>query len=164
MIQQIRSMLSLEETEVVRSVFEIPRAEIDLSRTSIVESNSFVIVSVKSLNEKHCAFEFHFDRGSEASRFNFYFGLGAELHNYESMGDSEARCELAGDITRFLASSVESERVCFSDGTVASERYLVSGFVVSGVPTQFWFRGKSGFRFGRRTKELVGYRPWIASA
>ena len=162
MIQELTQKLSEEEKIVVQAVFEISPGTVDVNRSSCEEVKSFLICKVVSSDDSRCPFEFHFGRGGAQGRFNFFIGLGAEFHNYESFQDRQESLDLAKDVDQFLKSTIRCDRTVSRDGEVISERYSPDRFVVGGVQTQFWFRYRA-WAWGRRTKEVISYRPWIES-
>ncbi|MDJ0785195.1 MAG: hypothetical protein QNK05_00215 [Myxococcota bacterium] len=160
MIRELAERLDDTERAVVQAVFDISPETIDGARSSCEERNNFLICRVVSSDDSRCPFEFHFGQDNERGRFNFFFGLGAELHNYESLEDPEESEELAEDVSRFLRSTISCERTVSGKGDVISERYSPDQFVVGGVQTHFWYR--SSMRgWVRRKKEMSSYRPWM---
>jgi hypothetical protein len=121
--------------------------------------NSFLLCRISDRSEVRCPFEAHFGRDREEGRFNFFFGLGAELYNYALLDDPATYSDMATDVLAFLTSKIDCELHCTRKGTIRAI-YLLSNWVVNGEHVRFVYRNHAWpvFRYESR---VLKYAPWL---
>jgi hypothetical protein len=158
MLAILREQLTGLEAEVAAAVFTIDEARFDQDASLVVSTGQVLQCRLRSDGDVCCPFEMHFVRGS-ASRFSFYLGLGAEVYNFEDLGDPDALTELASDVEAFLRSETRCERFS-KGGKVVKEVYLPSRLRAGTRPLKFVYRSGFGPFFGLQ-KEEFSYAPWL---
>lgn len=159
MHEALRSMITDYERLIAAPVFQIPEEELDMGACRAFADGNFVRFSFVAASNRHCPFEIHFGRGTHANRFNFYIGRGGEVCAYEFAGTNRDRQELAGDVERFLRSTVRCERQVSREGDVLKEMYSPSMMMIDGKPIKFQYRGRGWSPFV--DKKTIEYEPWL---
>ncbi len=150
--------LTEHERRAVASVFRIDQRELTVGGPGVTNAGGFLVCTFASRDESHCPFELHFGRHENEGRFNFFVGLGAEVHNYATL-DEATRDDIEEDVARFLSSSVHCEQHRTDKGVVRAF-YNPSKFVVEGAQIRLAYKNYS-WPFFRYETECVNYAPWI---
>lgn len=145
------------EKEVVAPILRVQTSLLG-SSPRLEKTEDFLMYSFVSVTPYRCPFELHFGRQKSEGRFNFYFGLGSEIYNYETLDDS-TKSEFADDVLQFLTYTISCDEHVTAKGVVR-EKYRLSKLATDGQPIPFVYKNYSWppLRYQKRRVEFV---PWI---
>lgn len=159
MHEVVREILTDEEQSIAEPVLLIPGPAFDLNACRVENDGSFVRLFFVATGKLHCPFELHFGRGAHRNRVNFYVGRGGEVFAYELAETKWDRQELAGDVDRFLRSTVYCEQRISRTGNVLTELYSPSKMLIDGRPVRIQYKSRGWSIFGEMKR--MAYEPWL---
>lgn len=160
LLDELKRRLDVVEEDAVLPLFRIDTRIIDEAASRIELREKDLVCEFRSVDSKRCPFTIIFDRYGDKREVSFFFGLGAELWNLESVDETEARKELAVDVESFLTSRISCERFIGKKG-IAREVYRPSKFVLEGEQLLFSYRAYYAFLGIGLSREVFEYSPWL---
>jgi len=158
-VQELNRRLGPIARIVVEPVLRIPADLIGSESSVTVDAYGRTVGRFVSLDISRCAFELCFvDR---ETRFSLYLGRGAEFCENEPLLSALDAAELAGDVDRFLRSTVKCDRSTDAGGRVVREAYSPTLMVVDRLQLTFVYLGSPMSKSRDVQTQTVVYPPWF---